>query len=171
MVKRDKQPRSKSGVDVNTGVDAYLRLVPIPGITNDEGFPHKVRALQIGVRCKALEELKKWGRSSPQEARRILGKLKLMAETVDELHLKTVKRVGKRKQIVEVKAENARLFCFYEGELRTYTIICLDTFWIGSGNKKSKQSDAITRAEELMDRWQNAHPVVGLPDVRIESKG
>lgn len=160
--------RPKRGKGVNTGVDSVLRLVPLSGLPTRESDPWRVRALQAGKRCDAVEAFARWLKDSPDEARRIAAKLRKMAASEDELKLSTVKRVGPGRKIIEVKGRSARLFCFQENDRSTLTIICVKTFWIGGGNKTRRQDDAIGEAVDLMERWQAATPIAGYPDHRLE---
>jgi hypothetical protein len=164
--KSRKKPES-----VNSGVDIYLKLQVFSGLPDRSRHLHRICLLQIGERCDVLKTLNDWAQSSHQEYIRIVDKLKQIAENEDLPCLKTIKRVGEGKRIVQVTADNARLYGFPDSDTNSYTFVCVNTFWVGSGNKKKSQNKEIREAGELMDRWQNAQPVVGYPDVRIEKRG
>ncbi len=156
---------------VNMSVDKFLRLVSFPLFeeSSSEADFWRIRFLQVGVATpEAMVAFQQWQKINPKEAAKIASKLRKMAETETELKLKTVKRVGSKKKIFEIVGDSARFFCFYDGSRELMTIVAVETFWIGKGNKKKNQNKAIGRAENLLERWENATPVPGNPDLRIE---
>lgn len=144
-----------------------VRLVPLSGFEQSEGDHHRIRLLQVGVRCKVSEDIQEWARNSVGEYKRIIAtRLKLIASYEELPVLKTIKRVGKKKQVVEVVGNQKRLFCFLDAD-GGYTVVCVNTFSIGSGNKKTEQSRTIEEADELRELWRNAKPVAGMLDTRV----
>ena len=129
---------------------------------------HRVRALQIGGRCDVVTELGKWQKSNPAEFERIFAKLRQLARTDRMPKFRTVKRVGGSRQIVEIVGGQTRLFCFYDSPARDCVIVCVETFHIGKGNKKTKQTLAIESAEERRERWKAAKPLRGRLDERLD---
>ncbi len=144
-----------------------LRLVCIPGFGERERHLRRIRVLQTANHCEILDALKSWSRSSPSEFKRIMNGLRRIAENQALPRIRTVRRVGKSKEIVEIRAGNSRLFCFQD-EDGGYTVICVGTFWIGRGNKKAQQNQAIQEAEALVKRWKKARPLPGYVDTRTE---
>ena len=146
-----------------------LRLVLFSGFEERNRDHHRIRVLQIGRRCKVLEELKAWSKSSPNEYKKAVNGLRRIAENQDLPRLNTIKRVGRKHEIVQISAGRARLYCFSDSD-DGYTVVCVNTFWIGKGNKRTMQAKAIRCAEELMARWQNAEPLDEVPYTRIENR-
>jgi hypothetical protein len=109
-----------------------------------------------------LTELRK---SDPQELTKLLARLRKMAEVSGEVKLSTVKRLGNRG-LVQIAGNSCRVFCFYDQD--SITIVCVDLFHIGSGNKAKNQNAAIDKAESLMNRWRSAEPVPDQSDLRLE---
>lgn len=151
--------------NVNSKVDIYLRLMVFPSFEPRERHYHRICLLQVGQRCEVLEELKDWAQSSPAEYKQVVDGLNKIAGNEILPRLKTIKRVGKKREIVQISGGNARFYGFQDSD-QSYTFVCVHTFWIGSGNKIKMQNLAIKKAEMLKTRWQNAQPVEGHPDLR-----
>ena len=166
-------PKSIPYKDVNPGVDNLLILRDIDALPRRERDFHRIRFLHIGQRCKVVDGLAGWAKSSSIEYKGIMAKLRIIAKNNDLPKLSTIKRVGISKNIIQISIGNARLYCFNDNS-GNLNVICTNTFWIGRGNKKTEQNKAIVEAEKLMNRWQNAIPVINCPDdqeIRVEKDG
>jgi DNA-directed RNA polymerase subunit N (RpoN/RPB10) len=54
----DEERGESAGAEfVNSRVDTILRLVPIPRFEERDRDSHRIRVLQVGERCKVLDEL------------------------------------------------------------------------------------------------------------------
>lgn len=150
------------------GVDIILRLVKISGL-EDRRSVKPIRALQIGgsggARCDVIRELRDWFRNSPREYKAALKKLQMIAESHDLPRLNTIKRVGASHRIIQIAGRQSRLYCFIDSDA-VMTVICVNTFWIGSGNKLKLQNIEIGDAERLLHLWQTAQPIRDMPDTR-----
>lgn len=150
-------------------VDIILRLVKISGLEDRRGVK-PIRALQIGgsggERCDVIAELRQWFRSSPREYKAALKKLEMIAGSGDLPRLNTIKRVGTGHRIIQIAGRQSRLYCFIDKDA-VMTVICVNTFWIGSGNKLKLQNIEIGDAERLMHLWQNAQPIPDMADMRM----
>lgn len=141
---------------INTEVNACLRLGEIPGFAPGDGPARRIRALLLNDRSDALDSLDEWRRSSPMEAKKLFQLLAKIAASGRLPELATIKKVG-RKQLIQIDGhKNARLYCFEDGPT---LVICVSGFWVGRGNKKTHQDEAIHDAERLMGLWKNALPI------------
>ena len=165
MTAAENRSESKGGKVVNFGVDTLLRLVPFSDFEQLDRDHHRIRLLQVGKRCEVLGSLKEWAKSSRDDYDRIVNGLRRIAENEDRPQLNTIRRVGS-EEIVEVKGGNARLFYFYDND-SGYTVVCVGTFWIGHGDKRTMQNKAIREAERRMALWREATPVEGQEDFRV----
>ncbi len=142
----------------------------IKGLGQEGGRRKAIRLLQIGPRCDVLIELAAWFKSSPREIKRVLKKLQMIAEYDDLPRLSTIKRVGGTGRIIQISGGNGRLYCFLDRNGMT-TVICVNTFWIGGGDKLKRQSAEIEEAERRMLLWQSARIVSGIVGARIARAG
>lgn len=165
----DPPLKPKLAGGVNSKVDSTFRLMPLSNWESRPRDRRRVRVLQIGERCEAQDALVQWSRSSPKEHKKVLARLRMMAESDDLPALKTIKRVGPERRILQIAGDSGRLFCFEDAD--GITIVCVSTFWIGGGDKVAAQNQAIQEAESLMARWRAAEIVPGVQDTRVEKRG
>jgi hypothetical protein len=140
-------PKSRENPqNVNSEVDICLKLQVFSGLPDRSRHLHRIRLLQVGERCDLLDTLSKWAQSCPGDYKSIVNKLNRIAENEVLPRLSTIKRVGQDHQIVQVAADNARLYGFQDSD-NSYTFVCVNTFWIGSGNRKRTRIRPFRRPE------------------------
>ena len=103
-------------------------LIEIPDLNIDATNKWKICALQIENRSPALNALIEWKRKRPDDFKKIISSMKLVAvndRVTDPKHVKKTSNPNKHGDVYEMRAHKglARLFFFYD-EQNEKVVVC-----------------------------------------------
>lgn len=128
-------------------MNVHLVDIIIPELNRE--VVHKIKALEINGRARALQDLVNLAEKHPQDYRKLLITLELVASNYRVLNKTKVRPgIGKGLEgIFEMKGGQARLFFFYD-EGTTDIIVCTNMYWKAHSSPKL-QNKAFQIAAEM----------------------
>jgi len=124
-----------------------VRLVDIIGVAPDWETRHRVRALEVDGKSRALAgllDLRKW---HEDDYKKIMKVIRLVAENDRVINENHVKRSRKHPDVYEMRGGNARLFFFYLPTTEE-VVVCTNVYWKAKASRR-EQDEAFERCSVL----------------------
>lgn len=133
-----------------------IKLIQIPGVTNQQQTRWLVRVLQINGSDLVLGSLTDWERDSPGDYKKIMKILQMIGQVDrirDEKHVKKSDN-PKHNKAYEIRAHrgSARLIFFY-CEKSQSAVICTNTYWKAKDSKQ-EQDQAFETCHKLKQIYE-----------------
>lgn len=133
-----------------------IKLIQIPGVTNQHQTHWLVRVLQINDHDLVRGSLAKWERESPGDYKKIMKVLQMIGQVDrirDEKHVKKSDN-PKHDKVYEIRAHkgSARLMFFYSEKTQS-AVICTNSYWKAKDSKK-EQDQAFETCHKLKQIYE-----------------
>ena len=141
--------------NVNSTVDIHVRLLAIIGVDIKWEREHRIRALEVNGKSRALKDISDLQEQHPKDYRQMMDTLRMAAEQRRVLNTSRVRR-GRGKvcrDVYAMKGGQARMFFFYTPD-EEEIVVCTHTYWKAKPSTK-EQNEAFGVAAKMRQLYLN----------------